>query len=62
MHVHQAMVNVVANDLQNGHIIYKTGIDAFSGAVSGAVSGDAESIKRLTHNILPDMIIAHKTV
>jgi hypothetical protein len=35
MHFHQAMVNVVANDLRNGHIIYKTGIDAFSGAVSG---------------------------
>jgi hypothetical protein len=29
------MVNVVANDLRNKHIMYKTGIDAFSGAVSG---------------------------
>jgi hypothetical protein len=35
MHVQQAMVSVVANDLRNGQIIYKTGIDAFSGAVSG---------------------------
>jgi hypothetical protein len=34
MHVHQAMVNMVGNDLRNGHIMYETGIDAFSGAVS----------------------------
>jgi hypothetical protein len=53
MHVHQAMVNVVANDLRNGKNIYKTGIDVFS----GAVTGNMESKKRLTQNILPDMII-----
>jgi hypothetical protein len=35
MHVHQAIVNVIANDLRNGHIMFKTGIDALSGAVSG---------------------------
>jgi hypothetical protein len=35
MQVYQAMVNVVGNDLRNAQIIYKTGIDAFSGAVSG---------------------------
>jgi hypothetical protein len=35
MHVHQAMVHAVGNDLQNGKIIYKTGIDVFSGAVTG---------------------------
>jgi hypothetical protein len=56
MHVHQAMVKVVASDLrngQNGHIMFKTGTDA----LSGAVSGNMESNKRLTQNILPDMII-----
>jgi hypothetical protein len=35
MHVHQAMVHAVGNDLRNGHIMYKTGIDVFSGAVTG---------------------------
>jgi hypothetical protein len=35
MHVHQAMVHAVGNDLQNGKIIYKTGIDVFTGAVTG---------------------------
>jgi hypothetical protein len=34
MHVHQAMVHAVENDLRNGHIIYKTGIVFFSGAVT----------------------------
>jgi hypothetical protein len=34
MHVHQAMVNVVGNDLRNAKIMFKTGIDAYSGAVS----------------------------
>jgi hypothetical protein len=53
IHVHQAMVNVVGNDLRNAHAIFKTGIGAFS----GAVSGNMESKKRLTQNILPDMII-----
>jgi hypothetical protein len=53
MHVHQAMVNAVANDLRNGHIMYKTGIDA----CSGAVSGNLETKKRLTQSILPEMII-----
>jgi hypothetical protein len=59
MHVHQAMVNVVANDLRNGHIMYKTGIDAFSGAVSGNMEmKKSESLKkRLTQTILPDMTI-----
>jgi hypothetical protein len=52
-HVHQAMVHTVGNDLQNGKIIYKTGIDVFS----GAVTGNMEMKKRLTQNILPDMII-----
>jgi hypothetical protein len=33
--------------------MYKTGIDAFSGEVSGYMG----SKKRLTQNILPDMII-----
>jgi hypothetical protein len=33
--------------------MYKTGIDAFS----GAVSGNMETKKRLTQNILPGMII-----
>jgi hypothetical protein len=28
MHVHQAMVNVVGNDLQNAQIMLKTGIGA----------------------------------
>jgi hypothetical protein len=53
MHVHQVMVNVVLNDLRNAHIMLKTGTDAFSGAVSGCM----EYKKRLTHNIVPDMII-----
>jgi hypothetical protein len=53
MHVHQAMVNVAGNDLRNAHIMFKTGIDAFS----GAVSGNLDSKKRSTQNILPDMII-----
>jgi hypothetical protein len=53
MHVHQAMVNVVGKDLRNARIMLKTGIDAFS----GAVSGNMESKKRLTQNILPDIII-----
>jgi hypothetical protein len=53
MQVHQAIVNVVENDLRNAHIIFKTGIEAFS----GAVRGNMESKKRLTQNILPDMII-----
>jgi hypothetical protein len=53
MHVHQAMVNMVGNDLRNAHIMFKTGIDAFS----GAVSGNMESKKRSTQNILLDMII-----
>jgi hypothetical protein len=44
MHIHQAMVNVVRNDLRNAHIMLKTGIDAFSGAVSGNI----KSKKRLT--------------
>jgi hypothetical protein len=35
MHVHQAMVNVVENDLRNAHIMFKTSIDAFSETVSG---------------------------
>jgi hypothetical protein len=38
------MVNVVANDLQNGQIMYKTGIEVFN----GAVSGNMETKKRLT--------------
>jgi hypothetical protein len=53
MHVHQAVVTVVGNDLRNAHIIFKTGIGAFS----GAVSGNMELKKRSTQNILPDMII-----
>jgi hypothetical protein len=53
MHVHQAIVNVVGNDLRNAHIIFKTGIGAFS----AAVSGDMELKKRLTQNIISDMII-----
>jgi hypothetical protein len=35
MHVHQEVVNVVGNDLRNASIMLKTGIEAFSGAVSG---------------------------
>jgi hypothetical protein len=59
MHVHQAMVNVVENDLQNAHIMLKTGIYAFSGAVIGNI----ELKKRLTQNILRGMIIkAHDGV
>jgi hypothetical protein len=53
MHVHKAMVHAVCNDLRNGKIIYKTGIDVFS----GAATGNMETKKRLTQNILPDMII-----
>jgi hypothetical protein len=47
------LVNAVANDLRNGHITYKTGIDA----LSGAVSGNMETKKRLTQTVLLDMII-----
>jgi hypothetical protein len=54
MRVHQAMLNVVANNLRNTHIMLKTGIDSFS----EAVSGNMETKKRLTQNIFPDMIIA----
>jgi vesicle coat complex subunit len=53
MHVHQAIVNLVENDLRNAHIMLKTGIDAFS----GAVSGNMKLKKLLTQNIIPDMII-----
>jgi hypothetical protein len=53
MHVHQAMVNVVGNDLRNALIMFKTGIGAFS----GAVSGNPELKILLIHYILPDMII-----
>jgi hypothetical protein len=53
MHVNQAMVHAVGNDLQNGKIIYKTGTNVFS----GAVTGNKETKKRLTQNILPDTII-----
>jgi hypothetical protein len=42
------MVNVVGNNLRNAHIMLKTGIDAFS----GAVSGNMESKKRLTQQAL----------
>jgi hypothetical protein len=53
MHVHQAMVHAVGNDLRNAHVILKTGIDAFS----GAVTGNMEMKQRLTQHIIPDMII-----
>jgi hypothetical protein len=57
MHVHQAMVNVVGNELQNAHIMLKTGIDDFSEAVSGNMESKKRLKKRLTQNILPDIII-----
>jgi hypothetical protein len=44
---------LIWNDLRNGRIKYKTGIDVFS----GAVSGNMDLKKRLTRNILPDMVI-----
>jgi hypothetical protein len=44
MHVHQALVNVVGNDLLNAQIMLKT-----------SISGNMK--KRLTQNIIPDMII-----
>jgi hypothetical protein len=53
MHIHQARVHVVGNDLRNGLIMYKTVIDTFS----GAVSGNMEMKQRLTQNILADMVI-----
>jgi hypothetical protein len=56
MHVHQAMVNLVGNDLRNASIMLKTGIDV----ISKAVSGNMKSKKRLTQNIFPDMIIRAK--
>jgi hypothetical protein len=56
MHVHQALVNVVGNDLRRAKIMFKRGIEAFSGAVSGYM----ESKKRLTQHIIPDMIIKAK--
>jgi hypothetical protein len=53
MHVHEAMVNVVGDDPRNAHIMLKSGIDTFS----GAVNGNMELKKRLSQNILPGMII-----
>jgi hypothetical protein len=47
MHVFQAMVNVVGNNRRNAHFMFKTGI---------SVSGNMEMKKRLTKNILSDMI------
>jgi hypothetical protein len=37
MHVPQAMVNVVGNGLRNASIVFNTGQDTFSGAVSGNI-------------------------
>jgi hypothetical protein len=53
IHIHQAMVNVVEDDLRNAQIMLKTGVDAYS----GALRGNMESRKRLTQNFIPDMII-----
>jgi hypothetical protein len=52
VHVYQAMVNVVGIDLRNAQITFRTGIEAFS----GAVSGNMELKKQLTQNILLDVI------
>jgi hypothetical protein len=53
MHVHEAMVNVVGNDLKCAHIVFKRGRDIFS----EAINGNRGFKKRLIQNILPDMII-----
>jgi hypothetical protein len=53
MHVDQAIVNLVGNDLRNTHVMLKTS----TGAFSGAVSGNMELKKQLTQNTLQDMII-----